>query len=55
MRRVSAFEIRHFDEIIDYLEPDSLLGSDLPKDFKRAWNAATASSFQHLDGHSARA
>ncbi|MBW1844975.1 MAG: FMN-binding glutamate synthase family protein [Deltaproteobacteria bacterium] len=55
MRRVSAIEVRHFDEIVDYLEPGSLLGSDLPKNFERAWNAATASSFQHLDGHSARA
>lgn len=55
MRRVSALETRHFGEIVNYLEPGSLLGSDLPKDFERAWNAATASSFQHLDDHAARA
>jgi glutamate synthase domain-containing protein 2 len=55
IRRVSALETRHFGEIVDYLKPGALLGSDLPKDFERAWNASTASSFQHLDDHGAQA
>ena len=55
MRRVSAIETRHFGKFIDYLKPGALLGPDLPKDFERAWNAATAPSFQHLDDHGAQA
>jgi glutamate synthase domain-containing protein 2 len=49
MRRVSALNTRHYGEIADYLEPGSLLQPDLPKTFERAWGAATASSFHHLD------
>jgi hypothetical protein len=55
MRRVSALETRHFSEIIDYLEPGALLGPELPKNFERAWNSATSSSFQHFGDHSAPA
>ncbi len=49
LRRISPFEIRHYDEIIDYLEPGALLGSKLPSGFERAWNAATAASFHHRE------
>jgi glutamate synthase domain-containing protein 2 len=55
VRRVSALETRHFSEIINYLEPGALLGPELPKNFERAWNSATSSSFQHLGDHDAQA
>jgi glutamate synthase domain-containing protein 2 len=51
MRRVSAFETRHYGEILDYLAPGALLGPELPPDFARAWGAATSESFQHVEDH----
>ncbi len=49
MRRVSPMETAHYGEIIRFLEPGVLCGEELPAEFARAWQAATADSFQHLD------
>jgi len=49
MRRVSQFETFHYGEIIHFLAPGELLGDELPKDFARAWRAATADSFAHVE------
>jgi len=51
MRRVSAFETRHYGEIVEYLQPGALLGPDLPTSFARAWQAATPASFSHVEDH----
>jgi hypothetical protein len=55
MRRISALEIRHYGEMMHYLEPGRLLGPDLPSEYERAWNSATAASFQHQIDHAAQA
>ena len=47
-RRVSQLETRHYGEIVDYLEPGSLLQSEPPKSFAQAWHAASASTFAHV-------
>jgi len=49
VRRVSAFDTRHYGEISDYLKTGSLLGEDLPPRYERAWRAANSSSFHHDD------
>ena len=49
MRRVSQLETRHYGEIIDFLAPGALLQDELPASFARAWEAATADSFVHLE------
>jgi glutamate synthase domain-containing protein 2 len=45
MRRINAYESKHYSEIFDYLEPGELLGDTLPKDYARAWKQANANSF----------
>jgi len=50
IRRVSPLEIRHYGEIIDYLEPGKLLGEEIPSEFERAWKSASSTSFEHVDG-----
>ncbi len=50
IRRISSFETRHYGEIIHFLDQGALLGEELPREFERAWGAATAGSFQHADG-----
>lgn len=54
-RRVSELETRHYGEIIDFIEPGSLLRDELPESFARSWEAATASSFSHVDDHAGAA
>ncbi|MFT5444289.1 MAG: glutamate synthase domain-containing protein 2 [Myxococcota bacterium] len=46
MRRVSPLETRHYGEVIHYLKEGDLLRSHLPAEFERAWNSASAESFQ---------
>lgn len=53
MRRVSQLETRHYGEIVDYLAEGALLRDDLPPNFARAWQAASASSFVHIDDQGA--
>jgi len=49
IRRVTDLEIRHYGEIVEYLEPDVLLGKELPKTFERAWHSSTSSSFSSVN------
>lgn len=46
MRRVSSYEVKHYGEIFEYLEPGSLLGDQFPKSFERAVRTAQAESFR---------
>ena len=46
-RRVSAFEVKHYGELFEYLESGDLLEEPLPRSFARATRAAQASSFGH--------
>jgi glutamate synthase domain-containing protein 2 len=45
-RRVSPTETKHYGEIFEYLKRGALLGSDLPKTYARAWNAAQSQTFE---------
>lgn len=45
MRRVTATEIRHYAEIYEYIESESLLKDLVPTSYERAWRAAEAESF----------
>ncbi len=48
-RRVSAFEVRHYGELFEYLQSGDLLEEPLPTSFARATRAASAESFIHAD------
>ncbi|NOY93016.1 MAG: FMN-binding glutamate synthase family protein [Deltaproteobacteria bacterium] len=48
-RRVSSTDVRHYDQIYQYIEPGSLLGADIPEAYARAWHAARPDSFEVLD------
>lgn len=39
-RRINQFDVKHYGEIYEYLQPGDLLGSDLPRTFARAVKAA---------------
>ena len=45
MRRISDHVAKPFSEIYDYLRPGQLLSSDIPVDFKKYWEKASADSF----------
>ncbi|MCB0343262.1 MAG: FMN-binding glutamate synthase family protein [Pseudobdellovibrionaceae bacterium] len=49
MRRVGPLEVRHYGEIFEFLEKGSLLGEHPPKNFERAYKAATSRSFSAGD------
>ncbi len=49
IRRVSQLETLHYGEIVDYLEPNALLGSEPPASFVGAWRSASASTFAHVE------
>ncbi|HNP17514.1 MAG TPA: FMN-binding glutamate synthase family protein [Fulvivirga sp.] len=49
MRRTDFTEIKHYGEIYPYLKPGDLLGENIPQDWKRAFAAATSSSFDHVE------
>jgi glutamate synthase domain-containing protein 2 len=44
-RRVSPTEVHHYGEMFEYIAPGSLLGADVPKTFRRAWDQASAATF----------
>jgi glutamate synthase domain-containing protein 2 len=48
LRRISPTESRHYGELFDYLNTGELLKAELPEDYRRAMNAATAESFRHI-------
>lgn len=46
MRRISDHEVRYFDEIYDFIKPNSLLSdATVPEQYRRFWDAATPESF----------
>ncbi|MAG31195.1 MAG: FMN-binding glutamate synthase family protein [Deltaproteobacteria bacterium] len=49
-RRVSPMEARHYGEIIDYLEPGSLLRDPMPAAYRSAWESASSSTFALVTG-----
>ncbi|MEY4630601.1 MAG: Glutamate synthase large chain precursor [Pseudomonadota bacterium] len=44
MHRIGPFDIKHYGELFDYLEPGELLNNP-PPSFKRAWDMATADAW----------
>jgi glutamate synthase domain-containing protein 2 len=48
MRRISTIASKHYGEIYDYLEPGALLKDPLPPTYERAWQAASAKTFEHV-------
>ncbi|MFN3197289.1 MAG: FMN-binding glutamate synthase family protein [Bradymonadia bacterium] len=49
MRRVSPHEVHHYGELYDFLESGELLSAPVPDDYRRAWEAAQAGSFDHAN------
>ena len=45
MQRVGISEIKHYGEIYPFIEPGSLLGSQIPEKYIRPWEAASADTF----------
>ena len=45
MRRISDNVAKPFSEIYEYLQPDQLLGSEIPDSFKKHWEKADADAF----------
>ena len=45
MRRINDRLAKPLSEIFEYLKPGQLLGSDIPKDFKKYWQAASLEKF----------
>jgi glutamate synthase domain-containing protein 2 len=50
MRRFGPFEVKHYGELFECLEPGSLLGPTPPKGFARAWKMARPDSFDSASG-----
>jgi glutamate synthase domain-containing protein 2 len=48
-RRVDATVIKHYGEIYEYLENGSLLKSEVPSSFARAYQSAVPDSFRHRE------
>jgi len=44
-RRIGPTQVKHYGDIYEYLAPGSLLQEPLPESFARAWNSASAHSF----------
>ena len=49
MHRVSANETRHYGELYKFLRDGDLLADELPPDYARACNSASAETFGHSD------
>ena len=46
MRRISDHEVRYFDEIYEFVQPNCLLTPEtVPAQYKRFWEAATPDTF----------
>lgn len=43
--RVNAFEVKHYEELYEYIERGSLLGKDIPQSFQRSWKNSSAVIF----------
>jgi hypothetical protein len=53
MHRLGPFDIKHYGELFDYLEPGELL-RDPPPSFKRAWDMATADAWDAAEDMKAK-
>ncbi|MBL8610410.1 MAG: hypothetical protein JNL38_23940 [Myxococcales bacterium] len=42
---MSPTEVKHYSEMYRYLKPRELVEGDVPAEYKRAWAAAKADSF----------
>lgn len=49
LRRVESNITKHYAEIYDYLDNGALLKADLPPAYERAYKAAVAESFRHIE------
>lgn len=47
MRRVSPIFVRHYGELFKFIDEGSLLGNQIPEDFDRAMNGASADTFSN--------
>ncbi len=47
VRRIGPTQVAHYGELFEYLDESALLNAPLPESFARAWDAASASSFQY--------
>lgn len=45
MRRVNSFTVHHYGEIYHYLKDGDLLSTDIPKDYRRAWESSSDEKF----------
>ena len=55
MRRIAPNEVKHYGEIYEYLHDGDLLKDEnLPATFERAYKAAVAESFEHIEDISQR-
>ncbi len=49
MRRINEHEVRYFDEIYQFIEPNSLLNEEtVPQNYKKYWEAASAETFSFI-------
>ncbi len=49
MRRVSPFEIKHYGEIFEFIEKNSLKSANMPKSYARAVQMASADTFRSVE------
>ena len=49
MHRISPTETRHYGELYDFLREGDLLADELPAEYRRACNAASAETFGHVE------
>ena len=49
MHRISPTETRHYGELYDFLREGALLADELPAEYRRACNAASAETFGHVE------
>lgn len=45
MRRISVDQVKHFDEIYEYVTPGQFFGPEIPDEYKRFWDLANPERF----------
>jgi hypothetical protein len=45
MRRIEIAEVKHLDEIYEYLSPGQFLGPNIPESYRKPWELARAETF----------
>lgn len=46
LRRTNPTEAKHYGEMYSYVSPGALMGTDLPAEYARSWEAARAETFE---------